>query len=121
MSNEGSYSIVLCCTQARQLGSYAARCMCDRNVGEPDMYNFFFELFAHVTQFLGHKVNTYLSLSLLCIQCINELASIQVILLGRFNGQGLSAELTGTMNEYLKTAMSNIASEENDYIFLKSK
>ena len=109
------------------MGSYAARCMCDRNVGEPDMNNFFFELFAHATQFLGHKVGTCVHFVYHCyyVKYKIELVSMQVIFLGRFNGQGLSTELTSTMNEYLNTARSSIASgtsgDASNYVFLKSK
>ena len=41
-------------TQARSMGIYAAQCMC----GLQDSHggDFFFELFAHVTRILGHKV-----------------------------------------------------------------
>ena len=109
--------------QARQLGGYAARCMCDRDVGEPDMYNFFFEMFAHVTQFLGYKVSTYFCCTIF-VWVLNRqlLVSIQVIFLGRFNGQGLPIELINTMNEYLKSSQPSIISASgNDYIFIKSK
>jgi hypothetical protein len=38
------------------MGLYAAHCMCDREIGDPDMHNFFFEIFAHTTHFLDYKV-----------------------------------------------------------------
>lgn len=66
--------------------------------------------------------HTYIS-SFLCLRALNKLRmSIQVIFLGRFNGQGLPIELINTMNEYLISSVpSIIAAEGNDYIFLKSK
>ena len=56
--------------QARQMGSYAAKCMISHTsnhmhvistllycvVGEPVLMDFCFELFAHVTKFFGYKV-----------------------------------------------------------------
>ena len=54
-------------TQANQMGAYAAKCMIADAAGDEIFMDFCFELFAHVTQFFGHKV----------------------ILLGKFNSQGL--------------------------------
>lgn len=54
-------------TQANQMGAYAAKCMKADAAGDEIVMDFCFELFAHVTQFFGHKV----------------------ILLGKFNAQGL--------------------------------
>lgn len=57
-------------SQARQMGCYAAQCiMADINK-ETITLDFCFELFAHVTKFFGYKV----------------------ILLGKFNGQGLEGK-----------------------------
>uniref|UniRef100_A0A914W1R7 Pyridine nucleotide-disulfide oxidoreductase domain-containing protein 1 n=1 Tax=Plectus sambesii TaxID=2011161 RepID=A0A914W1R7_9BILA len=53
-------------TQARQMGAYAARCMAASN---PMQLDICFEIFTHVTSFFGLKV----------------------ILLGKYNGQGLGA------------------------------
>ncbi|WAR07082.1 PYRD1-like protein [Mya arenaria] len=54
-------------SQARQMGAYAARCMAARDQGDQVHLDFCFEMFAHVTNFFNYKV----------------------ILLGKFNGQGL--------------------------------
>lgn len=57
-------------SQARQMGCYAAQCiMADLNQKQISL-DFCFELFAHVTKFFGYKV----------------------ILLGKFNGQGLEGD-----------------------------
>lgn len=57
-------------TQARQMGSYAAKCMWASLSGEEIYMDFCFELFAHATRFFGYKV----------------------IILGLFNGQGLEGK-----------------------------
>ncbi|KAL5466979.1 hypothetical protein EMCRGX_G031144 [Ephydatia muelleri] len=57
-------------TQARQMGTYAARCMVAHSRGEEISLDFCFELFAHSTKFFGFKV----------------------ILLGKYNGQGLGED-----------------------------
>ena len=44
-------------TQARSMGIYAAQCMCDQN--EDLGGDMFFEIFAHVTRFFGHKVHFF--------------------------------------------------------------
>ncbi|PIK33860.1 putative pyridine nucleotide-disulfide oxidoreductase domain-containing protein 1 isoform X2 [Apostichopus japonicus] len=54
-------------SQARQMGCYAAQCIKADLNDEAISLDFCFELFAHVTKFFGYKV----------------------ILLGKFNGQGL--------------------------------
>ncbi|XP_059170159.1 pyridine nucleotide-disulfide oxidoreductase domain-containing protein 1-like [Physella acuta] len=54
-------------SQARQMGCYAAKCMVASVKSEEITMDFCFELFAHITSFFNFKV----------------------ILLGRFNGQGL--------------------------------
>ena len=56
-------------TQAEVMGTYAAQCIC--GVAESLGLDFTFELFTHVTRFFGMKV----------------------VLLGRYNGQGLEHEL----------------------------
>ena len=57
-------------SQARQMGAYAAKCMVADTRGETIFQDFCFELFAHSTRFFGFKV----------------------ILLGKFNGQGLGSD-----------------------------
>ncbi|XP_053718517.1 pyridine nucleotide-disulfide oxidoreductase domain-containing protein 1 [Synchiropus splendidus] len=57
-------------TQARQMGWYAARCMVAQVQSEPIELDFCFELFAHITKFFNYKV----------------------VLLGKFNGQGLGSD-----------------------------
>uniref|UniRef100_A0A3Q3W4V7 Pyridine nucleotide-disulfide oxidoreductase domain-containing protein 1 n=1 Tax=Mola mola TaxID=94237 RepID=A0A3Q3W4V7_MOLML len=54
-------------TQARQMGWYAGRCMVAHLLSEPIELDFCFELFSHITKFFSYKV----------------------VLLGKFNGQGL--------------------------------
>ncbi|EAT46874.1 AAEL002014-PA [Aedes aegypti] len=54
-------------TQARQMGAMAARAMAAKRAGETIYQDFCFEMFNHVTQLFGY----------------------QVVLLGRYNGQGL--------------------------------
>lgn len=54
-------------TQARQMGAMAARTMAAKRTGETIYQDFCFEMFNHVTQLFGY----------------------QVVLLGRYNGQGL--------------------------------
>ncbi|CAG5865243.1 unnamed protein product [Menidia menidia] len=54
-------------TQARQMGWYAGRCMAANILSEPIELDFCFELFSHITKFFNYKV----------------------VLLGKFNGQGL--------------------------------
>ena len=62
-------------TQARAMGIYAAHCMS----GVQDNYgsDFFLELFAHITRFFGYKV----------------------VLLGRYNGQGLGLDIENAIKE----------------------
>lgn len=55
-------------TQARQMGAMAARAMAAKRAGETIYQDFCFEMFNHVTQLFGY----------------------QVVLLGRYNGQGLN-------------------------------
>ncbi|XP_078365862.1 pyridine nucleotide-disulfide oxidoreductase domain-containing protein 1-like isoform X2 [Oculina patagonica] len=57
-------------SQARQMGVFAAKCMFAHFSNEKISLDFCFELFAHVTQFFGYKV----------------------ILLGKFNSQGLGTD-----------------------------
>lgn len=57
-------------TQARQMGWYAGRCMAAQVLSEPIELDFCFELFSHITKFFNYKV----------------------VLLGKFNGQGLGAD-----------------------------
>ena len=59
-------------SQARQMGMYAAKCMSADRLGQPLLQDFCFEMFAHVTRLLGHKL----------------------ILLGLFNGQRLGTDYT---------------------------
>ncbi|XP_018603100.2 pyridine nucleotide-disulfide oxidoreductase domain-containing protein 1 [Scleropages formosus] len=57
-------------TQARQMGWYAAQCMAADVLGESIELAFCFELFTHITKFFNYKV----------------------VLLGKFNAQGLGQE-----------------------------
>ncbi|KAK2858864.1 hypothetical protein Q5P01_003484 [Channa striata] len=57
-------------TQARQMGWYAGRCMAVHVLSEPIELEFCFELFSHITKFFNYKV----------------------VLLGKFNGQGLGPD-----------------------------
>ncbi|XP_066298467.1 pyridine nucleotide-disulfide oxidoreductase domain-containing protein 1-like [Branchiostoma lanceolatum] len=57
-------------SQARQMGSYAAKCMVAERDGEDIDMDFCFELFAHVTKFFNYKI----------------------VLLGRYNAQGLGKD-----------------------------
>ncbi|CAH1243854.1 PYROXD1 [Branchiostoma lanceolatum] len=57
-------------SQARQMGSYAAKCMVADRDGEDIDMDFCFELFAHVTKFFNYKI----------------------VLLGRYNAQGLGKD-----------------------------
>ncbi|XP_073824446.1 pyridine nucleotide-disulfide oxidoreductase domain 1 [Musca autumnalis] len=72
-------------TQARQMGSMAGRSMSAHHLGETIYQDFCFELFGHVTQLFG----------------------LPVILLGRYNGQGLGTNYeillrTTPGHEYIK-------------------
>ncbi|XP_070785159.1 pyridine nucleotide-disulfide oxidoreductase domain-containing protein 1 isoform X1 [Enoplosus armatus] len=76
-------------TQARQMGWYAGRCMAARVLSEPIELDFCFELFSHITKFFNYKV----------------------VLLGKFNGQGLGPDhellLRCTKgHEYVKVVLS---------------
>ncbi|XP_077450345.1 pyridine nucleotide-disulfide oxidoreductase domain-containing protein 1 isoform X1 [Stigmatopora argus] len=57
-------------TQARQMGWHAGRCMAARVLSETIELDFCFELFSHITKFFNYKV----------------------VLLGKFNAQGLGAD-----------------------------
>nr|XP_057933696.1 pyridine nucleotide-disulfide oxidoreductase domain-containing protein 1 [Doryrhamphus excisus] len=57
-------------TQARQMGWYAGRCMAAHVLSETIELDFCFELFSHITNFFNYKV----------------------VLLGKFNAQGLGAD-----------------------------
>ncbi|CAG9853842.1 unnamed protein product [Phyllotreta striolata] len=77
-------------TQARQMGSYAARCMSGHLNKEEILQDFCFEMFAHSTKLFGYKV----------------------ILLGLFNGQklGTNYEILIRMtkgHEYVKFVLEN--------------
>ncbi|XP_068573018.1 pyridine nucleotide-disulfide oxidoreductase domain-containing protein 1 isoform X3 [Cebidichthys violaceus] len=76
-------------TQARQMGWYAGRCMAAHILSEPIELDFCFELFSHITKFFNYKV----------------------VLLGKFNGQGLGPDhellLRCTKGqEYVKVVLS---------------
>uniref|UniRef100_A0A665X700 Pyridine nucleotide-disulfide oxidoreductase domain-containing protein 1 n=1 Tax=Echeneis naucrates TaxID=173247 RepID=A0A665X700_ECHNA len=76
-------------TQARQMGWYAGRCMVSHILSEPVELDFCFELFSHITKFFNYKV----------------------VLLGKFNGQGLGSnhELLVRCtkgHEYVKVVLS---------------
>ncbi|KAG7175640.1 Pyridine nucleotide-disulfide oxidoreductase domain-containing protein 1-like [Homarus americanus] len=75
-------------TQARQMGSYAAKCMWSSLAKEEIYMDFCFELFSHATKFFGYKV----------------------ILLGLFNGQRLEGKYEILLRytkgmEYIKCVM----------------
>ncbi|XP_058815637.1 pyridine nucleotide-disulfide oxidoreductase domain-containing protein 1 [Topomyia yanbarensis] len=75
-------------TQARQMGSMAARAMAAKRAGETIYQDFCFEMFNHVTQLFGY----------------------QVVLLGRYNGQGLDDKYEVLLRmtpglEYIKLVM----------------
>ncbi|XP_047116793.1 pyridine nucleotide-disulfide oxidoreductase domain-containing protein 1 [Schistocerca piceifrons] len=77
-------------TQARQMGSYAGKCMAASITNEEIMQDFCFELFSHVTKFFGYKV----------------------ILLGLFNGQKLNSDYELLVrvtkgNEYIKLVIKD--------------
>lgn len=76
-------------TQARQMGWYAARCMAAHILSEPIELDFCFELFSHITKFFNYKV----------------------VLLGKFNGQGLGPDHELLVrctkgHEYVKVVLS---------------
>lgn len=75
-------------TQARQMGAMAARSMAAKRAGETIYQDFCFEMFNHVTQLFGY----------------------QVVLLGRYNGQGLNDKYEVLLRmtpglEYIKFVM----------------
>lgn len=80
-------------TQARQMGAMAARAMAAERGGQPAdevLQDFCFELFGHVTQLFGH----------------------QVVLLGKFNGQGLGSDYEALIRmtpdvEYIKYVLKD--------------
>lgn len=77
-------------SQARQMGAYAARCMVAAVSGEQVVMDFCFELFAHITTFFRFKV----------------------VLLGKFNGQGLDDDYEVLLRvtkgeEYVKVILQN--------------
>ncbi|XP_067110273.1 pyridine nucleotide-disulfide oxidoreductase domain-containing protein 1 [Osmerus mordax] len=76
-------------TQARQMGWYAGRCMAADALAEPIELDFCFELFSHITKFFNYKV----------------------VLLGKFNGQGLGLDQELLLRctkalEYVKVVLS---------------
>ncbi|XP_022073654.1 pyridine nucleotide-disulfide oxidoreductase domain-containing protein 1 isoform X1 [Acanthochromis polyacanthus] len=76
-------------TQARQMGWYAGRCMAAEALSEPIELDFCFELFSHITKFFNYKV----------------------VLLGKFNGQGLGPDQELLLRctkgqEYVKAVLS---------------
>uniref|UniRef100_A0A8C3AVZ1 Pyridine nucleotide-disulfide oxidoreductase domain-containing protein 1 n=1 Tax=Cyclopterus lumpus TaxID=8103 RepID=A0A8C3AVZ1_CYCLU len=76
-------------TQARQMGWYAGRCMAAHMLSEPIELDFCFELFSHITKFFNYKV----------------------VLLGKFNGQGLGPDQELLLRctkgrEYVKVVLS---------------
>ncbi|KAM9327427.1 pyridine nucleotide-disulfide oxidoreductase domain-containing protein 1 isoform 2-T2 [Pholidichthys leucotaenia] len=76
-------------TQARQMGWYAGRCMAAHFLSESIELDFCFELFSHITKFFNYKV----------------------VLLGKFNAQGLGADHELLVrctkgHEYVKVVLS---------------
>lgn len=77
-------------TQAKQMGTYAAKCMVASQKQEEVMMDFTFEMFTHMTKFFGFKV----------------------ILLGLFNGQKLDKDYEVLLRvtrgvEYIKLILKN--------------
>ncbi|PSN43440.1 Pyridine nucleotide-disulfide oxidoreductase domain-containing protein 1, partial [Blattella germanica] len=77
-------------TQARQMGTYAAKTMAAALSGEKVLQDFCFELFSHVTKFFGYKV----------------------VLLGLYNGQTLDGQYEILLRvtkgmEYVKLVMKD--------------
>uniref|UniRef100_A0A673BJF4 Pyridine nucleotide-disulfide oxidoreductase domain-containing protein 1 n=1 Tax=Sphaeramia orbicularis TaxID=375764 RepID=A0A673BJF4_9TELE len=77
-------------TQARQMGWYAGRCMAAHVLSEQIELDFCFELFSHITRFFNYKV----------------------VLLGKFNGQGLGPDHELLVRctkgqEYVKVVLSD--------------
>lgn len=80
-------------TQARQMGAMAARSMAAQHDGQPAdqvLQDFCFELFGHVTHLFGY----------------------QVVLLGKYNGQGLGRDYEALIRmtpglEYIKYVLQN--------------
>ncbi|CAL4105424.1 unnamed protein product [Meganyctiphanes norvegica] len=77
-------------TQARHMGSYAAKCMYSSLANEEIYMDFAFELFSHATKFFGYKV----------------------IILGLFNGQKLEGKYEILLRftpglEYIKCVMAD--------------
>ena len=77
-------------SQARQMGAFSARCMVSHLDNEEIPLDFSFELFGHVTKFFGYKV----------------------ILLGKYNCQGLGADYELLVRctegqEYVKVVLYN--------------
>lgn len=77
-------------TQARQMGAMAGKSMAAKYRGEQIYADFCFELFGHVTQLFGY----------------------QVVLLGKFNGQGLGKKYEALLRvtegvEYIKYILVN--------------
>lgn len=77
-------------SQARQMGSQAAKSMFAKITNERILPDFCFELFSHVTKLFGYKV----------------------VLLGKFNGQGLGNDYEAIIRvtkdtEYIKLIVSN--------------
>ncbi|KAJ8006896.1 hypothetical protein DPEC_G00111970 [Dallia pectoralis] len=76
-------------TQARQMGWYAGKCMAAGVQNQTIELDFCFELFSHITKFFNHKV----------------------VLLGKFNGQGLGLDQELLVRcskglEYVKVVLS---------------
>ncbi|XP_008477218.1 pyridine nucleotide-disulfide oxidoreductase domain-containing protein 1 [Diaphorina citri] len=77
-------------TQAKHMGTYAAKCMVGAVKNEPVIQDFSFEMFTHMTKFFGYKV----------------------ILLGLFNGQTLENDYEILLRvtrgeEYIKLVMKD--------------
>jgi pyridine nucleotide-disulfide oxidoreductase domain-containing protein 1 len=78
-------------TQARTQGLYAAQCMC----GCPEQYGLEaqFDVFTHMTRFFGYKV----------------------VLLGRFNAQGLGAGVEAVTKQMVVTAEGEFVSSHQQH------
>lgn len=73
------------------MGVYAAQCMSGRQ--EDFGIDTKFELFAHITRFFGYKVHDICNLPSCMLTAVHTTSlcpfSTQVVMLGRYNAQGL--------------------------------
>lgn len=92
-SNEGIHWFQMrLWTQARAMGVYTAHCM--TGINNDFGSDFCFELFTHITNFFGYKV----------------------IMLGRYNGQGLGKHIEAITKEVVITKEGLVKKENNNKI-----